>query len=190
MTPDWQSKDGQNNPEARRSAQSARCFTANMPEFADRILPRREHFLRVFLRFLVMALGLGSAAAFALTPLPKPEGTTEVEIGKSAPFVGAWSVSMPTMDVGEPDTDYAICALPVRIETANETHIFYLGPRDIEADAAMELVPDRDGARWEPIAGGPIFFAIWVDPDTFYLYDTVAETEPDWGMPFVYRRCD
>lgn len=146
--------------------------------------------MRVFLRLLVLATGLGATTAFALTPLPKPEATTAVEPGKSAPFVGKWSVSMPTMEVGTPDTDYAICTLPVRIEAANETHIFYLGPREVEADAAMELVPDQGGARWEPIAGGPIFFAIWIDRDTFYLYDTVPETEADWGMPFVYRRCD
>ncbi|MBO9587619.1 hypothetical protein [Devosia sp.] len=142
------------------------------------------------MRLLVVATGLGTTAAFALTPLPKPAASAEVEAGKSAPYVGAWSVSMPTMEVGTRDTDYAICTLPVRIEAANETHIFYLGPRDVEADAAMELVPDQVGARWEPIAGGPIFFAIWINPDTFYLYDTVPETDADWGMPFVYRRCE
>lgn len=189
MTPDWQSKDGQNNPDPRRSTQSARHIRPNMPEFADRNLPPAEHFLRVFLRLLVVATGLSTTTAFALTPLPKPEATAAIEAGKSAPFVGAWSVSMPTMEVGTPDTDYAICALPVRIEAASETHIFYLGPREVEADAAMELVPDRGGARWEPIAGGPTFFAIWIDPDTFYLYDTVPETDDHWGMPFVYKRC-
>lgn len=190
MTPEWKSKDRQKNPDARHSTQRTRRLAPNMPEFDDRNLPRVEHFLRVLMRFLVVALTLGSTAVLALTPLPRPEGTTEVEAGKSAPFVGAWSVSMPTMEVGEPDADYAICTLPVRIEAANETHIFYLGPRDVKADAAMELVPEQGGARWEPIAGGPTFFAIWIDPDTFYLYDTVAEIEADWGMPFVYRRCD
>jgi len=112
-----------------------------------------------------------------------------IDAGQAAPFAGAWSVSMPTMELGTPDTNYAICTLPVRIEAANETHIFYLGPREKQVDAAMELVPERDGARWEPIAGGPTFFAVWIDPDTFYLYDTVPETETNWGMPFVYRRC-
>lgn len=93
------------------------------------------------------------------------------------------------MEMGEADSDYAVCALPVRIEAASETHIFYLGPRENEADAAMELIPEQGGARWEPIAGGPTFFAIWIDPDMFYLYDTVPATDADWGMPFVYRRC-
>jgi hypothetical protein len=23
----------------------------------------------------------------------------------------------------------------------------------------------------------------------FYLYDTVPETEADWGLPYVYVRC-
>lgn len=137
-----------------------------------------------------MATGFGVTMASALTPLPRPAATAAVEAGKSAPFVGEWSVSMPTREVGTLDTDYAICTLPVRIEAANETHIFYLGPLDVEADAAMELVPNLRGARWEPIAGGPIFFAIWLDPDTFYLYDTVPETDADWGMPFIYRRCE
>lgn len=134
-------------------------------------------------------MGLGATATLALTAPPRPEASAAIEIGKSAPFVGAWSVSKPTMELGTPDTDYAICALPVRIEAANETHIFYLGPRDLEPDAAMELVPDQDGARWEPIAGGPIFFAVWVDPDKFYLYDTVPEAGMGWGMPFIYKRC-
>ncbi|KFL28406.1 hypothetical protein JP75_24370 [Devosia riboflavina] len=148
-----------------------------------------QNFLRMFLLLVVVATGLGATATFALTPLPRPVASAAVEAGKSAPFVGAWSVSMPTMEVGTPDTDYAICALPVRIEAANETHIFYLGPREKEADAAMALIPDQDGARWEPIAGGPVFFAIWINTDTFYLYDIVPETNADWGMPFIYRRC-
>lgn len=112
-----------------------------------------------------------------------------VEAGKSAPFVGSWSVTMPPEDVGEPNTDYAICAQPVRIEAANDTHIFYLGPSDVEADAALELVPEDSGARWEPIAGGPTYFAIWIDPDTFYLYDTIPAMDADWDRPFIYRRC-
>jgi hypothetical protein len=148
-----------------------------------------ENFLRALLALLVVAAGPGFTAAFALTPLPKPVASTEVEAGTSAPYADAWSVSMPTMEVGTPDTDYAICTLPVRIEAADETHIFYLGPSEVEADAAMELVPDQGGARWEPIAGGPTFFAVWINPDTFYLYDTIPETDADWAMPFVYRRC-
>ena len=107
MTPDLRRKDGQNNPDARPSTQSAHHIRPNMPEFADRNLPRAEHFLRVFPRLLVVATGLGTTTAFALTPLPKPAATAAVEAGKSAPFVGAWSVSMPTMEVGTPDTDYA-----------------------------------------------------------------------------------
>ena len=144
--------------------------------------------MRLCLTLLVAALS--AIPALAMAPLARPEGTPSIETGKSQPFVGAWAVSLPTREIGARDTDYAVCALPVRIEAADETHIFYLGPREKEPDAAMELVPDRDGARWEPIAGGPTFFAVWVDENLFYLYDQIPETDAGWGMPFVYRRCD
>lgn len=151
----------------------------------------RKQILRC-IRLLVVCIltGVGTVSALALTPLPRPEPAPEIDPGQSSPFVGEWSVSMPTMEVGEPDTDYAICALPVRIEAADPTHIFYLGPREKVADAAIQLVPDLGGARWEPIAGGPVFFAIWVSEDLFYLYDQIPEVDAGWGMPFVYRRCD
>lgn len=189
MTPDWTSKVGQKNPDARHSAQSDLGNQPERQEFAVRVSAKYENFLRALQRLLVGAAGLGFTAAIALTPLPKPVASTEVDAGQSAPFAGAWSVTVPTIEADMPDSDYAICTLPVRIKAADETHIFYLGPSEVEADAAMELVPDQGGARWEAIAGGPTFFAVWINPDTFYLCDTVPETEADWAMPFVYRRC-
>jgi len=188
MTPEWQSKHGQNNPGARHSAQSHDQNGPHPPETLDRKTDQPGYFMRLCFALLVAALT--ATAAPAMAPLARPEGTPSIETGKSAPFVGAWAVSVPTREVGVRDTDYAICALPVRIEAANETHIFYLGPREKEPDAALELVPDRDGARWEPIAGGPNFFAVWVDENIFYLYDQIPETDDGWDMPFVYRRCN
>lgn len=131
----------------------------------------------------------GVGGALALTPLAKPEPFAAIDPGTSAPFADAWAISIPTMEVGVPDTVLATCELPVRIQSADENHIFYLGPRETEADAAMELQRRDGGTMWEPIAGGPSFFAFWVSQDVFYLYDQVPETEADWGLPYVYRRC-
>jgi hypothetical protein len=140
---------------------------------------------------VVTAIVLGShGSACALMPLAKPAPFSEIDPGSSAPFAGAWEITIPTMEVGEPDTILARCALPVRIQAADETHIFYLGPRETEADAAMQLKTQDGGTMWEPIAGGPSFFAFWVSQEVFYLYDQVPEVEADWGLPYVYRRCD
>ncbi len=140
-------------------------------------------------RLALCLVALGATTATALTPLPRPAGNPDIDLGRSAPFVGAWSVTLPTMEIAEPSLSLAICALPVRIQAADDRHIFYLGPRETEPDAAIELVASQDGTEWEPIAGGPAFFAIWINPDSFYLYDATAEGEPDWGQPYIYNRC-
>lgn len=136
----------------------------------------------------VLTVGCMSSAS-AMTGLVKPEPFPDFEPRAAAPYTGAWAITLPTMDAGVPDTMVATCERPVRIEPASETHIFYLGPREKEADAAMELLPQNGGAVWAPIAGGPSFFAIWVSQDMFYLYDEIPQAEADWGHPYVYRRC-
>ena len=138
----------------------------------------------------VFGLSLLTGGTFAMMPLAKPSATDEVENGRSAPFVGAWSISLPTMEVTEPDAELATCDRPVRIKTANDTHIFYLSPQENEADAAIELTRVDEGTFWAPIAGGPSYFAFWIDTDNFYLYDEVPKVDADWGRPYIYRRCD
>lgn len=132
---------------------------------------------------------LGMPAAFALLPLAKPAPYPDFDPGQAAPFAGSWAIAIPTMEVGVPDQVLARCELPVRIEAADEHHIFYLGPRETEPDPAMELQKQDGGALWAPIAGGPSFFAFWVSEDVFYLYDAVPQAEADWGRPYVYSRC-
>jgi hypothetical protein len=150
----------------------------------NKVLPK-------IIRTLVVAASLlaGHGDAFAMMPLAQPEPFTEVDPGRSEPFVGSWAISIPTMDVAVPDSVLASCDLPVRIQAADDTHIFSLGPHETEADAAIELQRLDGGAMWEPIAGGPNFFAFWVSADVFYLYDEVPQVEADWGLPYVYRRC-
>ena len=143
------------------------------------------------MRWIILALAMigGVSSAHALMPLPRPEPYPAFDPGSSAPFVGSWSISIPTMEVSEPDEVLASCARPVRIEAANKSHIFYLGPHETEPSVAMELQERNGGAAWMDLAGGPNFFAFWVGQDVFYLYDTVPETEADWGRPYVYLRC-
>ena len=138
---------------------------------------------------LALAAMGGSTKGYALMPLAKPEPFAEFDPGSSAPFVGSWSISIPTMEVTEPSEILARCTLPVRIQAANESHIFYLGPREAEPSTAMELQEQNGGALWVDLGGGPSFFAFWVNQDVFYLYDTVPVTEADWGLPYVYVRC-
>ena len=138
---------------------------------------------------LAIALLLGIPDAAAMAPLPRPVVDNAIEPGMAAPFIGSWSITLPTRDVTDPNTKLAICDLPVRIEQADNSHIVYLGPGETEADAAIELIATGDGTDWKPIAGSPDFFALWVTPDQFYLYDAVDEGEPDWAAPYVYNRC-
>jgi hypothetical protein len=135
------------------------------------------------------ALLLGLDAAQAMAPLPRPDVSASILAGQSAPFAGSWAVTLPTREVTEPSETLATCDRPIRIEPANETHIFYLGPDEDEADAATELITYGDGTRWEPIAGGPAFISLWVTQNQFYLYDAVAEGDPDWSAPYIYDRC-
>ena len=138
---------------------------------------------------VAVATALFTANGTAMAPMARPEGNPDIQKGRSAPFVGEWSIYLPTREVGLIDTNLAICALPVRIGVANETHIFYLGPRDTELDAAIEMIADGDGTSWVPIAGGPSYFAIFVDADNFYLYEAEAADQQDWSQPYLYRRC-
>jgi hypothetical protein len=141
-------------------------------------------------RMIVLALlAVGSDPVLALAPMARPTPFAAISPGDSAPYAGAWAVTIPTREVGVPETVLAQCALPVRIEPADDRHIFYLGPNETVADAAIELIAEGDGTGWEPIAGGPAFLAVWVTADSFYLYDAVAEGEPDWTAPYVYTRC-
>ncbi|WP_375596987.1 hypothetical protein [Devosia sp. Naph2] len=137
---------------------------------------------------LTLAL-LWPAATLAMAPLSRPAVDTAIAVGQSAPFSGTWSATLPTREATEPVTFLASCDRPIRIEVANDTHIFHLGPDEVEADAAIELIANADGTDWQPIAGGPAFFSLWVTEDQFYLYDAVAHGEPDWSAPYVYKRC-
>jgi hypothetical protein len=133
----------------------------------------------------LVVLAAGMPAALALTPWPR-ENIVDVEDGRSASFVGEWSMEQ----AGRPTTTYATCDLPVRIEAADETHIFYRGPKDPEPEAATELLA-RDGrTHWRPIAGGPDYFTVWVSPDRFHLYQAEVENAVDWGEPYAFTRCD
>ena len=134
-----------------------------------------------------MFMGLGAVQAMA--PLPRPEVDFSIPTGQSEPFVGSWSITLPTREVTEPSEALATCDRPIHIEPANDTHIFYRGPDEVEVDAAIELIPNQDGTSWAPIAGGPAFVSLWVTQDQFYLYDAVAEGDPDWSAPYVYDRC-
>jgi hypothetical protein len=136
-----------------------------------------------------VAMLMGVGAAQAMAPLPRPEVDSGIPTGQSAPFVGSWSVTLPTREVTEPSETLATCDRPIRIEAAGDTHIFYLGPDEAEADAAIEVSANNDGTSWEPIAGGPAFVSLWVTQDQFYLYDAVAEGDPDWSAPYIYDRC-
>lgn len=138
----------------------------------------------------IAVLCLGAIPSSATAPMPRPVGNSAVLPGQAAPFVGAWSMTLPTREASEGDAILVTCAAPIHIEQANPTHIFYLGPDQAEADAAISLIASGDATKWEPIAGGPSYVSIWVTPDSFYLYDAVAQDEPDWSQPFVYRRCD
>lgn len=146
--------------------------------------------MRTALILAGLALTMLPSGAGAMMPLARPSPTDAVENGRSAPFVGAWSMRLPTMEVSEPDTMLAACTQPVRITAADDTHIFYLNPEESEAQAATELIPRDQGTFWSPIAGGPSYFAFWIDADNFYLYDELPQTDADWGRPYIYQRCD
>jgi len=144
------------------------------------------------LRYTIPVLALlvlGAVTAQAMAPMPRPPADSAIQTGQSAPFVGSWSVTLPTREIDTPSLELAACDRPIRIEAADETHIFTLGPDDAEADAAIALVRNNDGTRWEPIAGGPAYFSLWVTQEQFYLYDAVAEGDPDWSKPYLYDRC-
>lgn len=135
---------------------------------------------------VVIGAPILAACIAGMTPIPRPEGTHEVENGRAAPFVGSWSITWPTRDAELGDKALAICSLPVRIISADPDHIFYLAPRETEPTAALSLTARDGGTAWEPIAGGPSFIAVWISPDSFYLYeDGVLEG----AMPYIYNRC-
>lgn len=141
------------------------------------------------LAMVLAVLGVGIGPCSAMAPMARPVANSAILPGQAAPFVGAWSITLPTREASEGEAILVTCATPIHIEQANPTHIFYLGPDQAEADAAIELSPSGDSTKWEPIAGGPSYVSIWVTADSFYLYDAVSEGEPDWALPYIYNRC-
>lgn len=142
------------------------------------------------LGLICMTLTLAVNSAWAMSPPYPRESIAGVQDGRSAPFVGSWAMSMPSDVPGQDGVTYVNCEQPIRIEPADESHIFYLGPKETEADAAIELVATDGSTAWEPIAGGPRHVAVWVALDSFHLHDAEALSEEEWARPFIYLRCD
>ena len=138
---------------------------------------------------MISALLVGAGSVAAMSPPYPWQNITSVPDGQSAPFVGSWSMNLPADKPGVPDISTVTCDHPIRMEAADATHVFYLGPEDRAADAAVELVA-RDGrTAWEPIAGGPRYSVVWISPDSFHMHEADAVSEQDWAQPLVYERC-
>jgi len=109
--------------------------------------------------------------------------------GESEPFAGLWELVDPAASSDQTDIVYATCDAPLRIEAADEHHIFLLADDETEGDAATHLKAVEGTTTWEPIAGGPSYVAVWVSPARFHLYESWVTEEADWGTPLVYTRC-
>jgi len=146
-----------------------------------------HHFSANILAFAMLASSL--APALALTPFPT-QNIADVPDGQAAPFVGQWAVIMQSGAAGKPATIFSTCALPVRIEAADETHIFQRGPNEDEDDPAIALSDVDRRTAWGPIEGGPYSVAVWLSPDRFNLYEADVVINQDWSQPMTYSRCD
>jgi hypothetical protein len=125
----------------------------------------------------------------AMAPPYPQQGIAGVPDGVSEPFVGRWAVVDPASAPNQSDIVYATCDAPLRIEAADEHHIFLLAADQTEGDAATQLRAVDGTTTWEPIAGGPNYVAVWVSPNGFHLYERWVIEQADWGTPLVYTRC-
>jgi hypothetical protein len=78
---------------------------------------------------------------------------------------------MLSEEAGHAGTIDAACYRPKRIKAADKTHIFYIGPDETDADAAIQLIANGGQTDWQPISGDPRSFVIWIAEITFHLYD-------------------
>jgi hypothetical protein len=101
----------------------------------------------------------------------RSESILAIEQVLAEPYVGAWSLSLLSEEPGRAGTIYATCAKHLRTEAADKTHIFYIGPDETDADAAIQLIANGGQTDWQPIAGDPRSFVIWIAENTFHLYD-------------------
>lgn len=138
------------------------------------------------LALTTVLLGFLAQGASALMPWPR-EGIAEVANGKSAPFVGQWSMQQ----AGQPTSTYATCDMPFTIRAVDDNHMVWPGPKDAPDAAAVTALEARDGRTiWRPDGDGPGYFSVWVHPDRFHLYDAAVEPDVDWGEPYAFMRCD
>jgi len=121
-----------------------------------------------------------AGTASALTPYPF-ENDTDVPDGRSAPFVGHWSVRV----AGRTGGTISTCAIPLEIEASGPRSIVYRAPNDPEA--RIDLIAEDRRTTWQSSITGGSFIAVWTDQDRFYLYDQAA---PDLGGPYSFARCN
>lgn len=132
---------------------------------------------------LLLATAVAEAGAF-----PRA-GAPDIENGKATPFEGTWSMGLPDDENAITTTQFVGCDLPIRIDAADDTHIDYLSPRNTEVERTMKLRAFMDRTVWLPVSGGPSYIAVWIDTDSFYLYDVGEMGRAEWDWPYIYRRC-
>lgn len=121
-----------------------------------------------------------SGSASAIVPYPF-ENYSAVPDGRSAPFVGTWSVRIE----GKLGRTIATCAVPLEIEATGARSLVYRPPND--PAASIELIAEDRHTTWRSSVAGGSFIAVWTQADSFYLYDQAL---PDLGGPYAFTRCD
>lgn len=137
----------------------------------------------------IICLSLALCASPALAQGFPRTGVDSIENGKSAPFVGEWSMGFPEDYTATAATILVPCETPVVIEAADDTHIRYMGPNAGGVDPAIELSAVAQRTHWVPIAGGASYVIVWHSADAFFLYEMGAVGEADWSGPLLYNRC-
>ena len=139
--------------------------------------------------------GMGLALSLCLAALPVSSqdfprtGNPLIENGKSAPFAGNWSVGFPDDDQTVVSTLVVTCEDPLIIETRDETHIALTRRDDTEPPVDIEVFEFSGRTTWFPPGNGLSSVAVWIDLESFYLYEVSATGQADWDWPSLHRRC-
>lgn len=140
-----------------------------------------------YFRRLAVALSLPALPVVA-QDFPRT-GNPLIENGRAEPFAGNWSVGFPDDDQTIVSTLIVTCADPLIIEAQDDAHIALTRRDDIEMPVSLELMEFSGRTTWLPPGNGLTSIAVWIDPDSFYLYEVNATGQADWDWPSLHRRC-
>lgn len=137
------------------------------------------------MRSILFALLFALLAVPAHAEFPR-RGVAEVPNGIPEPFAGFWSAGFPQGEGVIVSEQIVSCEDPIRLSVGKGETLEYASPSG--TTSIFELLEFEGRTTWLP-ANSPSSIAVWLSPESFYLYSVNEIGRADWDNPRLYQRC-